>query len=101
MGTQGWSYDHWVGPFYDRGEVTHEARLRDTRPALRFCREARALQLPPDFRPARFDVAARFLHSLPHDIQLAIEFRDRAWLVPETMVILRSTGTALALSTGP
>ena len=92
------------------GEVTHEARLGDARFALRFCREARALreklgviliQLPPDFGPARFDVTARFLQSLPDDLQLAIEFRDRAWLVPDTMAMLRSTGTALALSTGP
>lgn len=161
MGTQGWSYDDWVGRFYppgsrpgdwlalyarafdvvevdstfygppppdryaswrDRtpdgflftlkmpGEVTHEARLQDPRPALRFCREARTLggklaailiQLPPDFGPAGLDVTARFLQSLPDDLQFAIEFRDRAWLGPETMAMLRDTGAALALSTGP
>lgn len=161
MGTQGWSYDHWVGPFYppgsrsgdwlqlyarafdvvevdstfygppprdryaswrDRtpdgflftlkmpGAVTHEARLQDPRPALRFCRDARGLgeklgvilvQLPPDFGPAGFDVAARFLQHLPDDLQFAIEFRDRAWLGPETMAMVRERGVALALSTGP
>ena len=161
MGTQGWSYDHWVGLFYppgsrsgdwlglyarafdtvevdstfygapppDRygawregtpdgfvftlkmpGEVTHEARLQDPRPALRFCDEARSLgeklgailvQLPPDFGPAHRDVTARFLHSLPPDVPTAIEFRDRGWLVDETFALLAETRTALALSMGP
>lgn len=161
VGTQGWSYDHWVGRFYppgsasadwleiyarafdtvevdstfygppprdrytswhDRtpggfiftlkmpGEVTHEARLHDPRPALRFCEDVRALeeklgtvliQLPPDFGPAHFDTTARFLHSLPDDLPFAIEFRDRGWLGAETLTLLEETGTTLALSMGP
>lgn len=92
------------------GEVTHEARLQDPRPAVRFCDEARALeeklgvvliQLPPDFGLAGFQVTARFLHALPADLDFAIEFRDRGWLRPGTFRLLRETGTALALSTGP
>lgn len=161
MGTQGWSYDHWVGPFYPvgtrsgdwlaayarafdtvevdstfygppppgrfeswrdgtpdgfiftvkmPGEVTHEARLHDPRPALRFCEDVRRLgdklgmvliQLPPDFGPKHFETAARFLQSLPSDLAFAMEFRDRAWLVPETLAMLEAAGTSLALSTGP
>ncbi|MDX1673807.1 MAG: DUF72 domain-containing protein [Longimicrobiales bacterium] len=92
------------------GEVTHEARLEDPRPALRFCRDVRALgdklgmvliQLPPDFGPARFDVTASFLHALPGDLPFAIEFRDRKWLGPQTLALLGDTGTTLALSMGP
>jgi uncharacterized protein YecE (DUF72 family) len=92
------------------GEVTHELRLRDDRLARRFCDAARALgsrlgpiliQLPPDFGPAAFATVAAFLRALPSDLRFAIEFRDRAWLVPDTMAMLADTGTALALSTGP
>lgn len=161
MGTQGWSYDHWVGSFYPVGtrhsdwltvysrafdtvevdstfygppppgrfeswrertpdgfvftvkmpaEVTHETRLQDPRPALRFCEDARRLgeklgvvlvQLPPDFGPKHFGAAARFLQSLPTDLGFAMEFRDPAWLVPDTLAMLEETGTSLALSTGP
>ncbi|NIP81481.1 MAG: DUF72 domain-containing protein [Gemmatimonadetes bacterium] len=161
IGTQGWSYDHWVGPFYppgvrsgdwlalyarafdvvevdstfyatppverfeswrDRtpegfmftlkmpGEVTHEARLRDPRPALRFCEGARVLgsklgpilvQLPPDYGPRGLEVVADFLGALPEDLAFAIEFRDHRWFVPETLALLRERGTALALSVGP
>ena len=92
------------------GEVTHEGRLQDPRPALRFCDDARSLgeklgailvQLPPDFGPAHRDVTARFLHSLPADAPVAIEFRDRGWLETDTFELLAGTGTALALSMGP
>ena len=92
------------------GEVTHEGRLQDPRPALRFCDEARSLgeklgailvQLPPDFGPAQRDVTARFLHSIPPDLPVAIEFRDRGWLGEETFELLAETQTALALSMGP
>lgn len=92
------------------GGVTHEGRLRDPRPALRFCDDARGLgtklgailiQLPPDFGPANFRATAEFLGALPGDLPFAIEFRDRRWLGPETMTLLAETGTALALSMGP
>ena len=92
------------------GEVTHEGRLQDPRPAVRFCHDARALeeklgmilvQLPPDFGPANMEATAHFLHSIPPDVPVAMEFRDRAWLVPETLALLEETGTTLALSMGP
>jgi len=91
------------------GEVTHELNLQDPRLALRFCDDARALgpklgpiliQLPPAHGPAAFDVTAAFLRALPADLRFAIEFRDRAWLVPETRAMLRELGVALALSVG-
>lgn len=92
------------------GEVTHEVALRDVRLAHRFCEDARALgpklgpiliQLPPSHGPAAFDVTAAFLQRLPDDLRFAIEFRDRAWLVPETRAMLREVGVTLAVSVGP
>lgn len=92
------------------GEVTHETRLRDPRPALRFSEDARALgprlgpiliQLPPDFSPRAFDIVARFLEALPADLRFAIEFRDARWLTAETLDLLEARGVALALSVGP
>ena len=161
VGTQGWSYDHWVGTFYPPGtrsrdwlahyarafdvvevdstfyafppperyerwreetpdgftftlkmpgEVTHELGLRDPRLALRFCADARGLgpklgtiliQLPPRYGPARFDTMAAFVRALPSDTDFAIEFRDRGWLVPDTLEVLGEAGVGLALSVGP
>lgn len=92
------------------GEVTHELGLLDARPALRFCEEARSLgpklgailiQLPPRHGPSAFEATAAFLRALPGDVRFAIEFRDRAWLVPETVDLLREVGIALTLSVGP
>jgi len=92
------------------GEVTHEVALRDHRLALRFCDDARALgpklgpiliQLPPHHGPAAFDDTATFLRRLPGDLRFVIEFRDRAWLVPETRAMLREVGVTLAVSVGP
>lgn len=92
------------------GEVTHELGLQDPRLALRFCEDARALgpklgpiliQLPPTHGPAKLDVTAEFLRALPGDLRFAIEFRDREWLVPETLAMLGDVGVTLALSVGP
>ncbi|MFP4623761.1 MAG: DUF72 domain-containing protein [Gemmatimonadota bacterium] len=92
------------------GEVTHELRLRDPRPALRFCEAARALgpklgpiliQLPPDHGMSAFETTAAFVAALPSDLLFAVEFRDRAWLVAETRAMLREAGVSLALSIGP
>lgn len=92
------------------GEVTHELALEDPRPALRFCKDARALgpklgailiQLPPRHGPSAFQATAAFLRTLPDDLRFAIEFRDRSWLGPETLGLLREVGVALALSVGP
>lgn len=92
------------------GQVTHELGLQDSRLALRFCDDARALgpklgpiliQLPAHHGPATFEVTAAFLHGLPPDLRFAIEFRDRAWLVPSTRAMLAEVGVTLALSVGP
>lgn len=92
------------------GEVTHELGLQDPRLALRFCDDARALgpklgpiliQLPPTHGPAKRGVTAAFLRALPRDLRFAIEFRDREWLVPDTLTMLGEVGVTLALSVGP
>jgi uncharacterized protein YecE (DUF72 family) len=92
------------------GEVTHQGRLRDARPALRFCDDASALgprlgpilvQLPPDFGPDQHVAVATFLRQLPSDLRFAIEFRDRGWFDDRTFDLLREVGAALAVSVGP
>jgi uncharacterized protein YecE (DUF72 family) len=161
VGTQGWSYGDWSGPFYPPaarpgdwlelyarafdivevdstfygpppperfdawrertpdgftftvkmpGEVTHEGRLRDARPALRFCEDARRLagklgailiQLPPDFAPAERDAVAAFLPHLPADLPFVVEFRDRRWWQAETLRMVADAGMTVAVSMGP
>lgn len=51
-------------------------------------------QLPPSLGPdlGRLD---RFLSALPTPPRHAIEFRDPAWLVPDTLELLRERGAAL------
>jgi uncharacterized protein YecE (DUF72 family) len=102
--------DHFLFAVKMPGEVTHEARLRDERLALRFCDDARRLgsklgailiQLPPDFGPHERQAVDSFLHRLPRDLPFAIEFRDRRWLEPETWRLLAETSTTLAVSVGP
>lgn len=92
------------------GEVTHQSRLADPRLAHRFCDEVRALgdrlgpvlvQLPPDFGPDGADRLFPFLESLPADLRIAVEFRDRRWLTADTLHRIEDAGTALALSMGP
>lgn len=92
------------------GEVTHQARLRDDRLALRFCEDARALgpklgtiliQMPPDFGPDQSHAVAAFLPRLPRDLSFAIEFRDPAWFRPGALDLLDHTDVALAVSVGP
>ena len=161
IGTQGWNYDAWVGPFYPsrtraadflsvyarafdtvevdstfyaipsaktvRGwhdrtpdnftfalklpqEITHERRLRDSRDsAAEFFDRARELgpklgpiliQLGPDFGPVELPAVAAFLPTLPQDIQIAIEFRQRGWIHDGLLALLAEHGVALALSDG-
>jgi uncharacterized protein YecE (DUF72 family) len=92
------------------GEVTHEARLSDHRPALRFCDDARRLgpklgailvQLPPDFGPDQRDVVATFLARLPADLPFVVEFRDRRWWEPATLRLVADAGMTMAVSVGP
>ena len=159
IGTQGWNYDAWVGPFYPTGtrgadflpvyarafgtvevdstfyaippsktvrgwadrtppdfrfalklpqEITHERRLRDSGDLARlFFDRARELgpklgpilvQLGPDFGPAELPALAGFLPTLPADLQVAIEFRQRGWLYEGVLALLAEHNVALALS---
>jgi uncharacterized protein YecE (DUF72 family) len=159
IGTQGWNYDVWRGPFYPREarsdeflglysrifdtvevdstfyapptenavlgwarrtpanftfslklprRITHENKLRGSQADLEiFCDRARLLgpklaavlvQLPPDFSPRQFGALESFLPLLPTDIRFAVEFRDAAWLVDETLDLLGELDVALALA---
>lgn len=159
IGTQGWNYDAWVGPFYPDGtratdylslysrafdtvevdstfyaipsskvirgwaertpehfvfalklpqEITHEKRLRNAEETTElFFDRARELgnklgpvliQLGPDFGPTELPALAAYLPTLPRDIQLAVEFRQRAWINDGVLALLAEYGVALALA---
>src|SRR5215218_1507071 len=159
LGTQGWNYDAWVGPFYPSGtragdylsvyarafstvevdstfyavpaaktvrgwaertpdefrfalklpqEITHENRLRDSADlAALFFDRARELgpklgpvlvQLGPDFAPAELPALVEFLPTLPRDVRVAIEFRQRGWLSDGVLALLAEHGVAVALT---
>lgn len=161
LGTQGWNYAGWVGPFYPTGTrpadflatyarafpsvevdstfyavppertvlgwaertppefrfalklpqaVTHEARLRGADGVLaEFFDRVRLLgpklgpvlaQLGPDFGPDELPALRAFLPSLPHDVPVAIEFRQRGWFTEEVLALLADHGVAPALSDG-
>ena len=61
---------------------------------------AALLQLPPSlpFEPA---TVRAFYASLPRDLPVAVEFRERSWLVPESYALLREFGLAHAIVDGP
>src|SRR5574340_1555913 len=159
IGTQGWNYDAWVGPFYPDGtrpteylsvyarafetvevdstfyaipprrtvegwaertpgyftfalkmpqEITHERRLRDCADVTElFLDRARALgarlgpvliQLGPDFGPSELPALTAFLASLPRDVRIAVEFRQRAWIHEGVLALLAEHRAALALT---
>ncbi len=162
LGTSGWDYPEWVGPFYPRRgasdrlrfyakqfdivevdstfyrlpppsvaaswvrrtpsrfrfaakfprTITHEQRLRGTDAELaRFLavlaplREAgrlvaALLQLPPSLRFEPEPVRA-FYERLPRELPVAVEFRERSWLVPESYALLREFGLANVVVDGP
>ena len=91
-------------------EITHERRFVDANGVLdEFVDRARELgprlgpvliQCGPDFSPLERDALAAFLPLLPADVRFAIEFRQRSWIVPETMELLSAHRLALALSDG-
>lgn len=161
IGTQGWNYDAWVGPFYPVNtrpgdflpvysraftsvevdstfygvpaattfqswynrtpadftfclklpqEVTHEQRLRDIAGVSDvFYERARLLgeklgpilvQLGPDFGPGELPALVHFLGTIPTDLRIAVEFRDRGWLTEGVIALLRDRNVALALVDG-
>lgn len=158
IGTQGWNYDAWVGPFYPattrapdylsvygrafrtvevdstfyavppsktvRGwaertpddmifalklpqQITHEKRLRNVAAeTMEFFDRARELgpklgpvlmQLGPDFSPSELPALASYLPTLPRDVRVAVEFRQRGWIHDGVLALLAEHHVALAL----
>jgi uncharacterized protein YecE (DUF72 family) len=56
------------------------------------------VQLAPDFGPSELPALAAFLPTLPRDLKIAIEFRDRGWIHEGVLALLAEHGVALALS---
>lgn len=161
IGTQGWNYDAWIGPFYPPDtrasdflavysrafdtvevdstfyavppertvqswaertpdhftfalklpqEITHERRLRDCADLTeQFFDRARALgpklgavlvQLGPEFGPTELPALASFLPTLPRDMRVAVEFRQRGWMYDGVLALLAEHRVALALTDG-
>jgi len=90
--------------------ITHEQGLEDAGELLDgFAGRARILgpklgpiliQLAPEFGPSRRPALERFLRRLPRDLRFAVEFRQRGWLEPSVLRLLRDHGVALALADG-
>lgn len=58
------------------------------------------VQLGPDFAPTELDALAAFLPTLPRDVRIAVEFRQRRWITDAVLTLLADHGIALALSDG-
>lgn len=157
IGTSGWSYRHWKGPFYPDGipqrewlryysqrlgsvevnatfyrlqrqetlaawaasvpdgfrlafkasrYLTHTRKLLDvdglrrlleTTTPLGEKRGPMLLQLPPAF-PADPGRLSAFLDACPDELEIAVEFRDSTWFIPEIEEALRGHGAALVWS---
>ena len=92
--------------------ITHDLRLERTdvelsrflevlaplRAAGKFV--AALLQLPP-FLGFDARIVRRFYETLPSDLPVAVEFRERSWLVPESYALLREFGLANVVVDGP
>ncbi len=74
------------------------AVLEPIRAAGKFA--AALLQLPPSlpFEPA---TVRAFYATLPRDLPVAVEFRERSWLVPDSYALLREFGLAHVVVDGP
>lgn len=91
-------------------EITHEHRLRNVgATAELFFERIRELgpklgpvlmQLGPDFGPTELPALAAFLPSLPRDIHVAVEFRQRGWIHDGVLALLAEHNVALALTDG-
>ena len=88
-------------------EITHELRLRNAREQTdRFFDVARELgpklgpvlvQLGPDFGPPELPALAAFLPTLPRDVHVAVEFRQRGRINDGIIALLAEHNVALAL----
>jgi uncharacterized protein YecE (DUF72 family) len=74
------------------------AVLRPIREAGKFA--AALLQLPPSL-PFDAGTVRTFYASLPRDLPVAVEFRERSWLVPESYALLEEFGLAYVVLDGP
>src|SRR5208282_5793665 len=74
------------------------AVLEPIRTAGKFA--AALLQLPPSlpFEPA---TVRAFYATLPRDLPVAVEFRERSWVTPESFALLREFGLAYVVVDGP
>ena len=72
--------------------------LKPIRDAGKFV--AALLQLPPSL-PFDSHVVRTFYSSLPRDLPVAVEFRERSWLVDESYALLREFGLAHVIVDGP
>jgi uncharacterized protein YecE (DUF72 family) len=92
--------------------ITHDLRLVGTdeeltrflavvepiRAAGKFA--AALLQLPPSL-PFEAGVVRAFYETLPRDLPVAVEFRERSWLVPASFDLLREFHLAYVVLDGP
>ena len=78
--------------------ITHDLRLVGTDEEL-----ARFLAVLKPIRDAGKFVAAllQLPPSLPRDLPVAVEFRERSWLVPESYALLEEFGLAYVIVDGP
>jgi len=74
------------------------AVLKPIRDAGKFA--AALLQLPPSL-PFEAATVRQFYESLPRDLPVAVEFRERSWLVAESYAMLREFGLANVIVDGP
>ncbi|HTP56150.1 MAG TPA: DUF72 domain-containing protein [Thermoplasmata archaeon] len=74
------------------------AVLKPLRDAGKFA--AALLQLPPSL-PFEVATVRAFYASLPRDLPVAVEFRERSWLVPASYALLREFGLAHVVIDGP
>jgi uncharacterized protein YecE (DUF72 family) len=108
---RGWAErvpDHFTCALKLPQEITHENRLRHSADQVAlFFERARELgrklgpvlvQLGPDFGLSELPALAAFLPSLPRDIQVAVEFRQRGWIHEGVIALLAEHHVALALT---
>ena len=74
------------------------AVLKPIREAGKFA--AALLQLPPSL-PFEAATVRQFYESLPRDLPVAVEFREKSWIVPESYAMLREFGLANVIVDGP
>lgn len=110
---RGWAArvpDHFRFALKFPQEITHAKRLRDAGDLTQlFFERARELgpklgpvlvQFGPDFAPYERPALEEFLPTLPQDVDVAVEFRQRAWISEETLSLLEAHRVALALVDG-